>query len=103
MAASKTAFARLSRRAVIVARLVTRDDADMIRKKAQPRIPRKVFSEPGKDRKRTEVGRARKEQNRKERALEGAKTVALPPTIPQKTIAVEARPVSFNCRRNASE
>jgi hypothetical protein len=63
----------------------------MIRKKAQPRIPRKVFSEPGKDRKRTEVGRTRKAQNRKERALEGANTVALPPTIPQRMIVVQVR------------
>jgi hypothetical protein len=73
--------------------LVTRDDAYIIAKKTQPRIPRKVFSEPGKDRKRMDVGRTKKAQNRKERAFEGANTVALPPTIPQRMIVVQARPV----------
>jgi hypothetical protein len=60
----------------------------MTAKKKQPRIPRKVFSDPGNDRNRIEVGKTRKAQNTKERVLEGANTVALPPAIPQRTMVV---------------
>jgi hypothetical protein len=52
-----------------------------------------VFSDPGNDRNRIEAGKTRDAQNRSERVFEGANTVALPPAIPQSTIAAEARPV----------
>jgi hypothetical protein len=60
----------------------------MTAKKTQPRIPRKVFSDPGNDRNRIEVGKTRNAQNTKERVFEGARTVAPPPTIPHRMMLV---------------
>src|SRR4051794_15222829 len=88
IAISRDSFARPNRRDFMVARLAILEDATITAKKKQPRIPRNLFAPPSRERKRMEAGNTRNAQNASDRLCEGAKTVALPPAIPQRTIAV---------------